>query len=64
MKISELIKELEQIKDEYGDLLVCDMDSVLEGYQEEIALQVKFDTEYVKENNGCREYKRGDFLLI
>lgn len=64
MNISELIQELTQIKEEYGDLLVCDMDSVLDGYQEEIVLQVKFDTEYVKENNGFKEYKKGDFLLL
>lgn len=39
MKISNLIRELERIREEKGDLVCCTFDSVLEEYSENVCLE-------------------------
>ena len=52
MKINELIKKLEQIKEEKGeDLVCCTYDSVLEDYTENLCLEIVDDDYYLNKNN-------------
>lgn len=52
MKINELIRKLEQIKEEKGeDLVCCTYDSVLEDYTENLCLEIVDDDYYLDKNN-------------
>lgn len=59
MKINELIKKLEQIKEEKGeDLVCCTYDRVLEDYTENLCLEIVDDDYYLDKNNKKIDGKR------
>lgn len=60
MKISDLIKELEEIQREKGDLVCCTFDSVLEDYSENMRLESVEDY-YL---NNANSIKYGEILLL
>lgn len=61
MKINDLIKVLEQKKEEYGNVTCCHYDSGLGEYTENLCLELVTDDYYIDKENKVKEKK---FILF